>query len=58
MGRIRDLVDEVHQFRQWATEVSEGELRSQLPYHFAIEWRWNVIADELNRRRRARRLAR
>lgn len=59
---IKDKVVEVHELRQAAQEAPIGVLRDWLqawPENGSShnEMRWNIVADEINRRRKAIRLA-
>lgn len=44
---------EIQEFRAGLTNLTLDQLTKELPHHADVEWRWNSIADEINRRRKA-----
>lgn len=49
---------EIEEFRAWVKNLSDLEIPKEMVVYFHEEWKWNALADESNRRRKERRLAR
>lgn len=47
--------EEIVAFREHVRKSSDLELERMLTTCFEPEWKWNSVADEINRRRKARR---
>lgn len=56
--RMAEKVSEVREFREQVADMPDSYLDRMLDTEYAVEWRWNIVADEQNRRRKVRRLAR
>ena len=53
----RDQIDEIKELREQVKDLSDEDLDRELKI-LEPEYRWNIFADERNRRNKAKRLAR